>query len=356
MKKLKVFFLWLYKFGLTGLLIVFLCFAPFSILPNILRAQGDVNAGKTFEYQGILELWHVETFEGGSVSRLSFLQREASIFEKAHKGTYISLQTMSLEQFNLNLSAGKKPNLLSFGIGVGSNFLKDLIFLDSENVRDDISLGGIFNGKQFAVPYILGGYCLISNSDANNDNEKTEKQKTNIGKTGVGLLGSINPLKAVEFNNKKIVKIFDDMIDKNMDTYTAYDKFIKGNFSTLVGTQRDVYRCFNKIQNGSMANLNFDFLGGWTDLVQYMSVFSATQIEEQMCRKFVSQLIGVETQKKLANYNLFSVLKNSALFETGIYKDFENVLNQKLKVENVFLNLEQIESQKQTSYKNVVLQ
>ena len=363
MNRAKVFFLWLYKFGLTGFLIFFLCVAPFSVLPNVLKVQGDVNKGNVFEYQGILELWHVETFEGGSVSRATFLERESRTFENKHKGTYISIQTMTLEQFDLNLSAGKKPNMLSFGIGVGSNFLNDLVVLDSENVRQDIAFGGKFNGKQMAIPYILGGYGIITNNGQNitdfaNENMvsgQTNSDKNANGKTGVGLLGTINPLKAMQKSNIKIAQIYDDSVDKNMDSYTAYDRFIKGNFSALVGTQRDVFRCENRVQNGKMQAINFNFLGGWTDIVQYVSIFKSNQIEEEMCKKFVSGLVSNEAQKKLSNYNLFSVLKNIKLYNVGTFADFENVLNNSLEVENVFLNKEQIDFQKQEAYYCVVI-
>ena len=194
MKKIKIVFDWFCRIGLTGVLVVFLVFAPFTLMPNLLKAQADVNKSKNYEYQGILELWHIETFEGGSMSRASFLEREAINFEKQHKGTYIVIQSMSLEQFELNIQNGKLPNLLSFGIGVGDAITKNLVEIDVGNIRNDLKQYGMYNSKQLAVPYILGGYALISCN-----NQISKKATHNM--VGVGLKGTTNQLKALETNN-----------------------------------------------------------------------------------------------------------------------------------------------------------
>ena len=327
---------WLFRIGLSAILIGFLCIAPFTLLPNILQAQADINKKEVYNYQGILELWHIETFEGGSVSRLSFLESEAINFEKKHKGTYIVVQSMSAEQFELNIAGGKFPNMLSFGIGLGDNFIDKLIQLDTENLRVDISTGGKFNSKNIALPYILGGYAVIS---------------TGNGCVGSGLKGTNNSLKALEENGMQVSNFYDC---DNLDSYDAYDKFIKNNFDTLIGTQRDVYRCYNRQQKGLMKNLTFSFLPKYTDLVQYVSVCKSTAIEEKYCKEFVSQIISYQAQNKLKDYHLFSPLNNIKLYSDGIYAEFEKALQNDIKVENVFLAKEQIKSQKEQAYKTVV--
>ena len=324
------------QIALSVFIIVYICIAPFSILPSLLYAQAEVNRAESYEYQGILELWHVETFEGGSQSRSGFLEREAINFEKMHKGTYIVIQTMSLEQFSLNITSGKNPNIISFGIGVGNNFVERLIDLDCENIRTDLCVGGRCNGKQKAIPYILGGYANIS---------------VGGGDVGVGLAGSTNPLRALQKNKKQIASIYKDV---EIDSYTAYDKFIKGSFKTLIGTQRDVYRCKSRMDKGLLSEVNFDYLGGYTDLVQYLSIFKSNAIEEKLCRQFVSHIISADVQRKLKEYSLFSTLNNLKLYNDGIYNDFENCLQNTLEVENVFLDLQQINEQKIEAFSNVV--
>lgn len=334
--KIMAVFSWFIRIGLSAVLVIFLCVAPFTLLPNILQAQADINKKEEYVYQGILELWHIETFEGGSASRLGFLEREAINFEKTHKGTYIVVQSMSAEQFALNYQNGKLPNMISFGIGLGDDFINQLVQLDTEYLRQDICAGGKFNSKNLALPYILGGYAVISNGG---------------GLSGAGLKGTNNALKSLEKNNMQLDSMFDC---EYLDSYDAYDKFIKNNFQTLIGTQRDVYRCFNRQQKGLMNNLTYTFLPKYTDLVQYISVCESTALEQKICKEFVSQIISTETQQKLKNYNLFSPLNNIQLYTDGLYAEFEKTLNQNLTVENVFLSKEQIQSQKSETYKNVV--
>lgn len=338
MKIFKTILDWITRIGLSAIVVLFLIVAPFSILPSLLKNEAEINKIEKFDYQGILEVWHVETFEGGSVSRSTFLEREATIFEKKHKGTYIVIQTMSLEQFELNIASNKRPNMLSFGIGVGNSFVNDLIELNSSNIRDDLLLYGKYEKKQLAIPYILGGYALISQ---NND-----------GVVGVGLKSVTNPLMALDTNNKKIAKLYDD---KNLDSYDCYDKFLKGNFGTLCGTQRDVYRIFNRQNNGKMEECDFEFLAGYSDLIQYLSIFKSAAIEENLCTEFAKQLTSSETQNKLKDYSLFSTLKSAKLYQNGLYDEFEKVLGQNLKSENCFSSKELLEKNRTNAFDSVVI-
>lgn len=336
MKKIKVFFDWFLRIGLSAVVVLFLIVAPWTLFPSLLDAQANVNRGEHFEYQGILELWHVETFEGGSVSRAKFLERQAINFEKQNKGCFVVIQTMSLEQFELNIENGKRPNIISFGIGACDKIVNELVELDAKGVRADLAKCGMYGARQLAVPYILGGYVLVENGN---------------GAVGVGLKGTTNPLMAMQKNNLQIANIFDDT---NLDSYDAYDKFLKGGFETLLGTQRDFYRVQNRQQKGLMTDVNFKFLGGYTDLVQYVSVFRGDKTEEEMCKRFAVSLIEENTQKKLADYNLFSTLSNITLYKDGLYKDFEQTLRLPVTSENAFISKTEIELKKQESYKKVV--
>ena len=349
MKKLKVVLDWFCRIGLTGVLVIFLIFAPFTLIPNLLKAEADVNKSENYEYQGILELWHIETFEGGSVSRISFLEREAISFEKQHKGTYIVIQSMNLEQFELNIQNGKLPNMLSFGIGIGDTIAKNLVELDAGSVRSDLKQYGFYNSKQLAVPYILGGYALISQNTTQTNQDSRKSIETMVG---VGLKGTSNPTKALEINQKQIANLYAE--STTIDSYDAYDKFLKGNFDVLLGTQRDVFRVWNRQQKGLMSNVSFEFLSGYTDLIQYLSVVKSNILEEKLCKDFVSQIVSNQVQQKLKNYNLFSTLQDKKLYDAGAYSDFENMLRQNLRSENAFISNNQIKNQKEQSYKSVV--
>lgn len=338
MSKIKKIFKWLLRGGLSALLVAFLVVAPFTIMPSLLSAQSNVNRIDDSGFKGILELWHIETFEGGGASRLSFLEKQAINFEKQNKGTYVVVSKMDAEQLNLNLQNGKLPNMVSFGIGVGEQLASHLVELDfATGIRTDILQGGKHNNKQLALPFVLGGYALVQN--------KSSTSKS----VGTGFAGYNNSLKSIATNNIKI----DLAGNINFDTYTAYDKFLKNNFGTLLGTQRDVFRVVNRLEKGLIDNIDFAFLGGYTDLVQYIGVAKSTAEQEQICKKFARSLVEQNTQQKLQSINMFSVLQNAKLYNQSHFEKFEEVLNEPLIVENVFLSTQKIVDEKQKTKKMV---
>ena len=132
---------------LCGVIFVasYLVFAPFTVISTLLSNQSLVNDNLNMSYMGVLELWNIDTFEGGSVSRTAWLEKRAISFEKEHTGTYIMVINMSIEQAKLNFDSGKTPNMISFGIGAGETVLSHLInYSGSVRVRDDYQcLGGM---------------------------------------------------------------------------------------------------------------------------------------------------------------------------------------------------------------------
>ena len=79
-----------------------------------------------------------------------------------------------------------------------------------------------------------------------------------------------------------------------MDSYTAYDKFLKGNFENLIGTQRDVFRVTNRQQKGLLTDYNIFPLGGYTDLVQYISVFEKEKTNPWFVTiRYVKKTVGL---------------------------------------------------------------
>lgn len=331
MIKHKVTFGWILKSITSVAIVCFLFLAPLTVMPSLLAAQSNINRVKQYGYQGILELWHIETFEGGSVSRAAFLEKQCVAFEKQNKGTYIVVKTMSPEQLNLNLQNNNRPNLISFGIGVGDQFVDSLCALNfADSIRPDLLVGGKFNGSQLALPYMLGGYAVICQNKA--------PQNT----TMVGVADFTNPVKASVLNklNLQFAK------NINFDSYTAYDKFLKAGHKNLLGTQRDVYRVNNRVSKGMLTDISYQFLTEYTDLVQYVSVFKTDAKQQQICTDFVRFLISAASQQKLANINMFSVLQNMCLYTDNLFGQMEKSLSKNLHVENVFLSTQAINLEK----------
>ncbi|MDR0850665.1 MAG: hypothetical protein LBN07_04280 [Christensenellaceae bacterium] len=296
----------------------------------------------------ILELLHIESFEGGSGSRAEYLRKIARDFNKQNPSKFINVKTMTIEQLELN--ADFLPDMVSFSVGAGE-ILKDRL-LPAElnfNVRDDLLQYGKIEGEMLAVPYMLGGYAIISRSDYLNKTQQDNifEQGFVLGKrqvlgVGMGLDGFINPAQAL--TTKSITGIGQYM---SGTTYEVYEGFLKGNFTNLVGTQRDVYRIKNRENNGIFVSCEYEYLGGFSDLVQYLGLMK----ESAIAQEFIKFVLSKQSQSVLSNIGMFSV--NGDIYSEGYMKAFEKVLAGPLTSVNVFLTKTEIEQAKAASIAQV---
>lgn len=293
----------------------------------------------------VIELLHIESFEGGSGSRAEYLRRVAREFNKQNPNKFIGIKTMTIEQLVLN--AEFVPDLVSFGVGAGE-FLKDrLLFTDLNfDVRSDLLQYGKIQGQTLAVPYMLGGYAVISRSDylLRTQEEDIFKQNIIVGKrqvsgVGMGMDGFINPVEALRANG-----ISGGGQYVNGTTYEVYESFLNGNFINLIGTQRDVYRLKNREDNGSFVVCEYNYLGGFSDIVQYMGMMKQSVVAEE----FIKFVLNAASQKAIGSIGMFSV--NTNIYTGGYMQDFENVLGERLSSVNVFLTNAELHKQKQQSF------
>lgn len=145
------------------MLCAFMLAAPFVVLGNLPRSDLFV-AGARFE--GILELWHIESFEGGVGSRAGWLKKRSTAFEKQNKGCLVNVTVLTPEQAQEKLNNGERFDLASFSAGAGFELLPYLSPYggDVSCVRGDYLRGGQLNGKVYALPYMAGGYALAAMS------------------------------------------------------------------------------------------------------------------------------------------------------------------------------------------------
>ena len=97
--------------------IIFVSVAPIYILPKVYKNYSFDMLNR--EDGVFLELWEVDTFEGGTNSRSKFLEKVAIAFEKKNSGVFVVVRNLTLDQLKLMLSQEKLPDMLSFGIGAG---------------------------------------------------------------------------------------------------------------------------------------------------------------------------------------------------------------------------------------------
>ena len=174
--------------------VAFLCFA---FKPQKSNAENNDKS--------VLQLWQIDSFEGGKGSRADYLQKKANAFSKEY-GAYVTVTALSAEAAVLNLENGNIPDLISYGAGICG--LESYI--------------GSF------TTWCHGGYCLLAVdgnadfTDVNAENTVINSGKNNYTSAAAMFYG----LQNAEYEKPS----------------GAYVKLINGDYKYLLGTQRDIFR------------------------------------------------------------------------------------------------------------------
>ncbi|MBR2909553.1 MAG: hypothetical protein IKC11_04310 [Clostridia bacterium] len=362
--KRKMLFLVVSKMAIVSLLVGILIIAPMVgvVYHNKQKLVSEKMFGNKAEYQGIVTLWNVDTFEGGTASRSGFLEKVATKFEKQNKGAFIKVENLTIDEMVANLKMGKKPNLFSFGMGISHYLEKDMLALSGDyesRIMSNFLASGMENGVSKAVAWCFGGYSLISST------EKIEKAK---GDTQISLkeqcfslafdtvykkstkhtysltFGKNNYVDALSvftrsFNDKSVNELVDNaVIDtkfSEQSPYDAYVNFVSNKSSILLGTQRDIARMELRVLSGTEQDLIIEPLGVYTDLVDYISIIKSEEKIQNVCKKFVEFLLSEEIQLSLENIGMFSPFGIN-LYKEGAMQKLENSITEKTVVKNAF--------------------
>ena len=247
----------------------------------------------------IYTIWHIETFEGGGKARIEYLKTAARSFEKSNIGTLFMIKSIKPENLESELAVSK-PDILSFGFGVGALVLPHLTNLDSTyNVRDELVESGMFNNKLYALPYIVSGYAEIKHSELTSE-------------FYCGTSEYVKPENIYSNLNLTPTKV--------ESQYEAYTHFVYNKNAYLLGTARDVYRV-NNLNNIGRTTAIIKPVETYTDLIQYVGIIK----QDEISKKFVELLLSFEFQNTLVEYALFSSLYNK-LYNSGIYNDMEDAI------------------------------
>ena len=288
--------------------------APFVLLPKINPAYQF----EEIERDGVfLELWQIDTFEGGTSSRAKFLEKMAVQYEKQHKGVYIIVRNLTIEQALSMLGKDNVPDMISFGIGAGDKLCVYTQKVSANaNIRSPLLKAGQIANTQYAIPWCMGGYVLCG-------------QKKENAKFGVGMQFNVPPTKEA----KNVTK-FDSQ-------YSAYCAFCDNQFDVLIGTQRDYYRLLNKLNLGAIPQCDFEFNNEYSDIVQFISVTTTNKQIVLHASNYIQFLTCDYVQSKLVDIGMFGV-GDQPIYQNGQNKEFEQSLMQINNIQNVFTSIERI--------------
>ena len=323
-------------------------------LPNLpVKPKQSPQAG----YRGVIELWNVETFEGGVGSRESWLTSKAAKYEKVNTGLFVHVTTLTVEQLQDKLTNGETFDMITFSRGVG-HLVKDRLAPISDSVgfvKDNYLVSGQIGGTQYAVPLYSGVYCLFARTEQLAPDQLVASALTKtftrkIGKNTVELQPLVcgftpynSPLTALALSGGK----GEAKVSEEVTQYQAYEQFVGNRTAvTLLGTQRDMYRLAQREDNGRIEQLGFAPLHGYTDLVQYVGI-APSDDKFDACVGYVKYLLTAECQSTLVNLSLFSVLEQT-FYTTDRYSQCERSLATTY-VPNVFGDADAIAKQRETA-------
>lgn len=290
-------------------LMFFIAFSLLFCLNKVNKSHIISNNNSTPE---IYELWHIESFEGGGLSRLTYLKNIALEYEKQNPNKLFIVKQIESDQL-ANALSKNFPHIISFSEQVAKDILPLLKNFDKEyNIQDNFLKSAQYNGKLMALPFIASGYCYFTKTSSK-ENLTTYTANNNLH-TAIDITNNTN------INNNQI-----------LSSYECYTKFVNSNNIKLLGTARDLFRIKN-LESLGRFSVNYEPVSSFSDLVQYLGTTS----NNPEVIKFIDFALSDVNQKNLTKFSLFST-KQLSLYTEPIYLQMENAINQ-CNIPNIFNN------------------
>lgn len=233
---------------------------------------------KRADYKGIITVWQIDTFEGGTGSRRQFLSNRAKEFSKNNQGVLFMITTHTKESAEENFRQGIFPDLLSFGGGV-------LVSSAAELSANLFFKGGAIGGNVYATPWCRGGYALIKHRKFSELSAEKEKK---ISSLIVSQSDYTMPLMAAFCGGYEIEKY------EIYSPVQAYNNFLLGKVPYLLGTQRDIARLKARGEN-----FTYTPVEGFCDLYQYVAITGENALKAETAAKFIDYLLSGKCQGAL---------------------------------------------------------
>ena len=350
------------KFGVIKLICLCLIVAIVSAVPTIASIKNKVDGledklgGDASDFQGILTIWNVDTFESGSQSKTVFLEEASRCFSKANKGLYFIIKNLTVEEMTANFINEVYPDIISFGVGIGDIVAPRLLTLSSNDfngVRNEVLNSGMKDGELKAVGCLMGGYILASTEEklgaVNIAGDVKLSSVLNVAGCDLETKNGVKHISSVVCGENKFIRpeVMSEVVfglpleDRFMSVsmYDAYVDFVGYNKGTiLVGTQRDLFKLSGRVAVGKISGVRVEYIGAYTNLVQYVGVINGVEKERvDLAYKFVMSLISESCQKLSTKIGMVNVLKEQ-FYSGGEFGELENALSGDVIIPNVFKN------------------
>ena len=236
-----------------------------------------------------VEMWHVDTFAGGKNSRGEFLKNVAVNYNKSHKTEFIVVTVKTEQELLLSLSKGEKPDMISFGTGVGEAVLPYLEPYDGGIYASDNFIESVTSkGDVMAVPWACGGYFRFGTG----------------GGITYGKEECTSPLLAEYFSKGEELK--NEITLQTQSDFDSYLRYLEGG-GTLIGTQRDLVRIGQRVDSGKLNPMEIVPLTAYTDLIQAIGIVDGiTNEKKSVAVSFLEYLQSEKVQNNISKLKMFS--------------------------------------------------
>ena len=339
-----------FKSAISRAIISVIAIILIVVLPAIsFSKNGEIDfmygvfVGQKSKYAGMIEVWNVDSFEGGTGSKRTFLENAAKAFQQENKGTFVYVRNLTEQECVNLLASGSVPNLISCSYGVAEKIKEYCCAYANinKNIYSNFLEAGTINGNVYGLPWCTGFYCLISTQaklqragkGGQNLNEIafSAGYEYKVGKTTkksdsliFGTSDYLMPKTALDAYNKarSIQTNTQDKYTQTKSQYSAYSLFLANSATILLGTQRDICRMENRVSQGKVSDVIFLPLLEWTDLVQFMFVCkSENKLAKSYAEKFACFLTESKMQKSLQKIGLFPICSEKELSYSGVMLD-----------------------------------
>lgn len=297
------------KIAVSAILVFLTAVLPFKLYGAL---NSDIITDEMYRrreayFHGVINVWQIDCFEGGTGSRASWLKSICGGFEKKNNGIYINIESVSLETANKMLESGQKvPDMISFGNGVkiDEQQLEQLDFRGYLKKIENACFG-------CALPWCMGAYFMLgegeSESWGSDGYEKTGKKSKTVYSVGIAKKEGYNSAKVLTLLKKgDFSKTLSIKIGSAQEIFESYN--YSQTVNRMLGTQRDIYRLISAQSREKARSLNAQYLGIYTDLFQYISILKCNNEKKlKAMQAFTEYLLSVEVQNRLGEIGLFPV-------------------------------------------------
>ncbi len=314
--------------------------------------------GSKSDYNGIIEVWNIDSFESGLKSKTSYLETIAKKFQRKYKGVYVMVRNLTLGECLNLINSGETPDIFSCSYGVADKLQGNFVPFEkpSEFVFANFLEAGKKDNQVYGLAWCVGNYCLISTrAKLESAGKEFDGVKLNeiaylatynykIGKkekiskslcfgTGQYLMPK-NALNA--YNKARSIQINESAQDELnfRSNYSAYTSFLSNDATILLGTHRDVFRVQNREEQGKIGDVIYLPLDNWTDLVQFSFLSKKGDSKRNIAAEnFANYLTEPINQESIENIGMFPVTKVDDTNFNGVMRDIilENFSDYELK-------------------------